>query len=71
MEPFSGEYSPNPDAKIVHFTKGTPCFNGYEVQEHSDSWHETMEKAMSAKQVLSATIRREIMNDPALSGGDL
>ena len=66
-----GEYSPNPDAKIVHFTKGTPCFNGYEVQEHSDSWHETMEKAMSAKQVLSATIRREIMNDPALSGGDL
>jgi hypothetical protein len=30
-----------------------------------------MEKAMSAKQVLSATIRREIMNDPALSGGDL
>jgi|TARA_R110000787_G_scaffold7499_2_gene25552 hypothetical protein len=66
-----GECKPNPDAKLVHYTKGTPCFSGYEKQEHSDLWHETMEKAMSAQQVLYATIRREFQNDPALSGGNL
>lgn len=33
-----GEYDPNPDAKIVHFTLGTPCFRGYEDQEFSDVW---------------------------------
>lgn len=33
-----GEYEPNPDAKIVHFTLGTPCFAGYEDQEFADEW---------------------------------
>lgn len=33
-----GEYYPNPSAKIVHFTLGTPCFKGYEDQEYADEW---------------------------------
>lgn len=33
-----GEYPPNPDAKIVHFTLGTPCFKGFEDQEFADEW---------------------------------
>lgn len=33
-----GEYPLNKDAKIVHFTLGTPCFEGYENQEYADEW---------------------------------
>lgn len=33
-----GEYEPNKDAKIVHFTLGTPCFEGYTDQEFSKEW---------------------------------
>lgn len=33
-----GEYPRDPDAKIAHFTLGTPCFPGYEDQEHADEW---------------------------------
>lgn len=33
-----GEYDPNPNAKIVHFTLGTPCFIGYEHQEFCNDW---------------------------------
>lgn len=33
-----GEYDPNPDAKVIHFTLGTPCFKGYENQEWADEW---------------------------------
>lgn len=35
-----GEYDPNPKAKIVHFTLGTPCFPGYEDQEYADLWRD-------------------------------
>ena len=35
-----GELEPNPDAKLVHFTLGTPCFQGYEEQEHAKEWFE-------------------------------
>lgn len=34
-----GELQPNPEAKIIHYTLGTPCFEGYQTQEHSDLWH--------------------------------
>lgn len=33
-----GEVKPNPDAKIVHFTLGTPCFEGYDKQEFAGEW---------------------------------
>ena len=33
-----GEYNPNPEAKIVHYTLGTPCFSGYDEQEWADEW---------------------------------
>ena len=33
-----GEYDPDPDAKLVHFTLGTPCFKGYEDQPFADEW---------------------------------
>lgn len=38
-----GEYDENPNAKIVHFTLGTPCFKGYEDQEYADAWFKEKE----------------------------
>lgn len=34
-----GEYAPSPEAKIVHFTRGTPCFAKYRNCEFADDWH--------------------------------
>ncbi len=33
-----GEYEPNPDAKILHYTLGSPCFKEYEHCDQSDLW---------------------------------
>ena len=38
-----GEYEENENAKIVHFTLGTPCFKGYEDQEFSSEWFKEKE----------------------------
>lgn len=38
-----GEYEPNPSAKIVHYTLGTPCFKGYEEQEFAFEWFQERE----------------------------
>lgn len=35
-----GEYEPNPLAKLVHFTLGTPCFAAYARCEYAAEWHE-------------------------------
>ena len=32
------EYPNNPDAKLVHYTLGTPCFKDYSESSMSDSW---------------------------------
>jgi len=37
-----GEYKPNPRAKIVHYTLGTPCFKGYEQCEYAQEWFEEL-----------------------------
>ena len=34
-----GEYEPNPNAKLVHFTLGTPCFKAYDHCEFADEWY--------------------------------
>lgn len=38
------EYEPN-GAKLLHFTVGTPCFEGYENQEGADEWRAEYRKA--------------------------
>ena len=34
-----GEYPPQPHAKLVHFTLGTPCFAAYRRCEFADEWY--------------------------------
>lgn len=43
-----GELPENPDAKIVHYTLGTPCFKGYENQEFADEWRREREGMLHA-----------------------
>lgn len=33
-----GEYAPNPEAHLLHYTLGTPCLPGYEACDHADLW---------------------------------
>lgn len=33
-----GDYEPNPHAKMLHFTNGTPCFDDYMDCDHADLW---------------------------------
>ena len=34
-----GEYPPNPQAKLVHFTLGTPCFHRFSTCEFAREWY--------------------------------
>jgi lipopolysaccharide biosynthesis glycosyltransferase len=43
-----GEYEPNTNAKIVHHTLGSPCFNEYRDQEFADEWFEERERMLYA-----------------------
>jgi len=35
------EYAPDPNAKLIHYTLGTPCFEEFKSTEMSDIWWET------------------------------
>jgi lipopolysaccharide biosynthesis glycosyltransferase len=33
------EYGPNPNAKLLHYTLGTPCFHEFATTPMADEWH--------------------------------
>jgi lipopolysaccharide biosynthesis glycosyltransferase len=33
------EYGPNPSAKLLHYTLGTPCFHEFATTPMADEWH--------------------------------
>lgn len=39
-----GEYEPNRNAKIVHYTLGAPCFRSYQNCEYSEEWFEELSR---------------------------
>jgi hypothetical protein len=39
-----GEYDYNPNAKLVHFTIGTPCWKPYQNCDYADEWREELAK---------------------------
>lgn len=45
-----GEYKPNPHAKIVHYTLGTPCFRDYQNCEFSHEWFMELEGMTSCEE---------------------
>ena len=38
------EYPENRDAKLIHYTLGTPCFKDYRDTDMADIWHNTQHK---------------------------
>jgi len=38
------EYPVNNDAKLIHYTLGTPCFKEYEKTDMADIWYKTFER---------------------------
>jgi len=57
-----GEYEPNPGAKVLHYTNGTPCFQPYADCDHADRWwaeyREMLKPAQSVEQALPKGILR-------------
>jgi lipopolysaccharide biosynthesis glycosyltransferase len=39
------EYEDNPDAKLIHYTLGTPCFADYADSDMSNFWHHAHERS--------------------------
>ena len=42
-----GEYAPNPHAKVLHFTRGAPCFAEYAECDHADLWWDEYERMLT------------------------
>ncbi len=38
------EYDYDQDAKLAHFTLGSPCFNGYQDCDYSEEWFDTYKR---------------------------
>jgi lipopolysaccharide biosynthesis glycosyltransferase len=45
------EYPENKNAKLIHYTLGTPCFKEYWDSEMSEIWHATQKRAVSGMKV--------------------
>lgn len=45
------EYPENKNAKLIHYTLGTPCFKEYWDSEMSEIWHATQKRAISGMKV--------------------
>ncbi len=50
-----GYQPPNPNAKMVHFTQGVPCWPETQDSEHAEAWKQT------ASQVMTTVSFRELM----------
>jgi len=44
-----GEYDANPDARIVHFTRGGPYIAGYEACDYAEEWRAALARAVEAR----------------------
>lgn len=40
------EYDENPNAKLIHYTLGTPCWNEYASTSMSDEWHQVFKRSL-------------------------
>jgi len=44
------EFGPNPNAKLLHYTLGTPCFNEFADTPQSEDWHKERELTVYCQQ---------------------
>lgn len=55
-----GEYPPNPDAKILHYTNGTPCFPDYAHCDQADLWWQEYRAMLRPAQSLSSALEPKV-----------
>jgi lipopolysaccharide biosynthesis glycosyltransferase len=53
-----GEYPPNPDAKILHFTNGTPCFHDYATCDHAEDWWDEYRRMLAPARATEQAMAR-------------
>ncbi len=46
-----GEYAPNDEAKILHYTRGGPWFRDYQYCEHAQAWFDELDRAFPSMNV--------------------
>jgi hypothetical protein len=46
-----GEYTPKPDAKMLHYTLGGPWFRDYQFCDHAQAWFDEVDRAMPSMNV--------------------
>jgi len=44
------EFGPNPNAKLLHYTLGAPCFNEFANTEMADDWHSEKDLTVHCEQ---------------------
>ncbi len=52
-----GEYAPNPAAKILHYTNGAPCFEGYADCDHAGEWWAEYAEMLKPGKAVEASVR--------------
>lgn len=50
-----GEYPENPDAKVIHFTLGTPIFGGFHDCEYAKEWYNERSQMMHFNRFLQGS----------------
>jgi lipopolysaccharide biosynthesis glycosyltransferase len=45
------EYDENPNAKIIHYTLGTPCFKDYKTTSMSSEWYKTYKSTIEGLEI--------------------
>lgn len=53
-----GEYPSKPDAKILHYTLGTPCFLDYSACDEADRWWAEYERMLAPARATERALRR-------------
>lgn len=53
-----GEYASNPDANVLHFTRGAPCFADYSDCDQADLWWAEYERMLKPARMTEAALLR-------------
>lgn len=53
-----GEYEPNPDAKLLHYTNGSPCFKEYATCDHADMWWDAYRDMLGSARAVEQALQR-------------
>jgi lipopolysaccharide biosynthesis glycosyltransferase len=56
------EYEDNPNAKLIHYTLGTPCFRDFRDCSSSEHWHQVLAKTLNGfddpEQIVEMLVKR-------------